>query len=213
MKSPVNSVSWQHLKHRAVTMCQARRWPSRIAYFGPMFSECSITAEAIARRRDRQGVRLAAMAFLASVVLSRRNVQTGCCPVAGPQPARGAGERLVGRARVTDGDTLRVGGVAVRLKGLAAPEVAHVGDPGEPGGVEAKAFMVELVEGETVVCDLTQERTPAGGWAGAISTARTSPRRWSGLGWRGTARGSRAASTRPSRRQQHAGCRFRPIVG
>ena len=34
-----------------------------------------------------------------------------------------AGERLVGRARVTDGDTLRVGGVAVRLKGLAAPEV------------------------------------------------------------------------------------------
>ena len=34
-----------------------------------------------------------------------------------------AGERLVGRARVTDGDTLSVGGVAVRLKGLAAPEV------------------------------------------------------------------------------------------
>ena len=70
-----------------------------------------------------------------------------------------AGERLVGRARVTDGDTLRVGGVAVRLKGLAAPEAAHFGEPGEPGGIEAKAFMVELVEGETVVCDLTQERT------------------------------------------------------
>ena len=70
-----------------------------------------------------------------------------------------AGERLVGRARVTDGDTLRVGGVAVRLKGLAAPEVAHGGDPGESGGVEAKAYMVELVEGETVVCDLIQERT------------------------------------------------------
>ena len=70
-----------------------------------------------------------------------------------------AGERLVGRARVTDGDTLKVGGVAVRLKGLAAPEVAHGGDPGEPGGIEAKAFMVELVEGETLVCDLTQERT------------------------------------------------------
>ena len=70
-----------------------------------------------------------------------------------------AGERLVGRARVTDGDTLRVGGVAVRLKGLAAPEVAHFGDPAEPGGFEAKAFMVELVEGETVVCDLTQART------------------------------------------------------
>jgi endonuclease YncB( thermonuclease family) len=70
-----------------------------------------------------------------------------------------AGERLVGRAHVTDGDTLRVGGVAVRLKGLAAPEVAHFGDPAEPGGEAAKAFMVELVEGQTVVCDLTNERT------------------------------------------------------
>jgi endonuclease YncB( thermonuclease family) len=67
-----------------------------------------------------------------------------------------AGERLTGRARVTDGDTISVGGVAVRLKGLAAPEVAHFG---EPGGAAAKAFMVELVEGQTVVCDLTQERT------------------------------------------------------
>ena len=52
-----------------------------------------------------------------------------------------------------------MGGVAVRLKGVAAPEVAHFGDPGEPGGEAAKAFMVELVEGQTVVCDLTQERT------------------------------------------------------
>jgi micrococcal nuclease len=32
-------------------------------------------------------------------------------------------------------------------------------DAGEPGGEAAKAFMVELIEGETVVCDLTQERT------------------------------------------------------
>jgi endonuclease YncB( thermonuclease family) len=70
-----------------------------------------------------------------------------------------AGERLTGRAHVTDGDTISVGGVAVRLKGVAAPEVAHFGDPGEPGGIEAKAFMVELVEGRVVVCDLTAERT------------------------------------------------------
>jgi endonuclease YncB( thermonuclease family) len=39
-----------------------------------------------------------------------------------------SGERLGGRACVTDGDTLRVGGVAVRPKGLAAPEMAHGGD-------------------------------------------------------------------------------------
>lgn len=70
-----------------------------------------------------------------------------------------AGEQLISRARVTDGDTLRVAGVAVRLKGVATPEVAHHGDPGESGGIEARAFMAELVEGKTVVCDLTQEQT------------------------------------------------------
>ena len=70
-----------------------------------------------------------------------------------------AGERLVGRAHVLDGDTIVVDGIPVRLKGVAAPEVAHFGDPGEPGGEEAKAFMVRLIEGQAVVCDLTQERT------------------------------------------------------
>jgi hypothetical protein len=66
---------------------------------------------------------------------------------------------LAGRARVVDGDTVLVGGVHVRLKGVAAPEVPHPGHAGEPGGEAAKAFMVELVEGQAVVCDLTQERT------------------------------------------------------
>ena len=71
----------------------------------------------------------------------------------------GAAERLAGRARVLDGDTIVVSGIHVRLKGVAAPEVAHFGKPSEPGGEAAKAFMVELIEDETVVCDLTQERT------------------------------------------------------
>ena len=70
-----------------------------------------------------------------------------------------AGERLSGRVRVVDGDTIVVGGITVRLKGVTAPEVAHFGNPGEPGGEEAKAFMVELVEQEIMVCDLTGERT------------------------------------------------------
>ena len=70
-----------------------------------------------------------------------------------------AGERLVGRTHVLDGDTIVVAGIHLRLKGVAAPEVVHPGDAGEPGGEEAKAFMVDLVEGQTVVCDLTQERT------------------------------------------------------
>ena len=70
-----------------------------------------------------------------------------------------ASDRLAGRAHVLDGDTIAVSGIQVRLKGGAAPEVAHFGEPGEAGGEEAKKFMVELVEGQTVVCDLTQERT------------------------------------------------------
>ena len=61
--------------------------------------------------------------------------------------------------KVIDGDTVSVAGIHVRLKGVAAPEVAHAGEAGEPGGEAAKAFMVELIEGETVVCDLTGERT------------------------------------------------------
>src|SRR5688572_30286513 len=53
-----------------------------------------------------------------------------------------AAEHLVGRARVIDGDTIVVGGVHVRLQGVAAPEVAHPGQPqDEPGGPEAWAFM------------------------------------------------------------------------
>jgi endonuclease YncB( thermonuclease family) len=45
-----------------------------------------------------------------------------------------AAEQLHGRAHVLDGDTIVVGGIHVRLKGVAAPEVSHAGDPGEPGG-------------------------------------------------------------------------------
>jgi len=71
-----------------------------------------------------------------------------------------AAERLVGRTRVIDGDPIVVGGVHVRLQGVAAPEVAHPGQPDdEPGGPEARALMQELVEGRTVVCELTGERT------------------------------------------------------
>ncbi len=52
-----------------------------------------------------------------------------------------------------------VSGIHVRLKGVAAPEVAHFGELGEPGGEAAKEFLVDLVEEQMVVCDLTQERT------------------------------------------------------
>jgi endonuclease YncB( thermonuclease family) len=74
-----------------------------------------------------------------------------------------AGERLVGRAYVRggDGDTITVAGVLIRLQGIAAPEVEHrnLGIKEEPGGAEAAAFMRQLVDGKTLVCDLTDERT------------------------------------------------------
>lgn len=54
---------------------------------------------------------------------------------------------------VRDGDTIEVGGVPVRLNGVAAPELD------EPVGQEAKQFMIRLVAGKAVRCDLNGERT------------------------------------------------------
>jgi endonuclease YncB( thermonuclease family) len=125
-----------------------------------------------------------------------------------------AAERLAGTARVVDGHTLDVAGVRVRLKGVAAPEVAHAGDPGERGGEAAKAFMVELAEGRTVVCELTGERSRGrrvgycsrdgrdlGAEVIAAGLARDCPR-FSGAGTR--RRGSR---------RRRAACRSRPTAG
>ena len=58
-----------------------------------------------------------------------------------------------------DADTVVVAGIHVRLKGVAAPEVAHAGKADEPAGDAARAFKTALIEGQTVVCDLTRERT------------------------------------------------------
>ena len=70
-------------------------------------------------------------------------------------------ERLSGRAHVLDGDTITVGGVTVRLQGVAAPELDHPGlkIEQETGGPEAATFMRRLVEGRVVTCELTSERT------------------------------------------------------
>lgn len=67
----------------------------------------------------------------------------------GAAPAR----TLVGRAHVLDGDTISVDGVHVRLQGLAAPELK------EAGGQNARRFMTDLIEGRTVTCQLTGERS------------------------------------------------------
>jgi micrococcal nuclease len=54
---------------------------------------------------------------------------------------------------VRDGDPIEVGGLPIRLNGLAAPE----GD--EPGGAEATKAMRQLVLGRELRCELNGERT------------------------------------------------------
>lgn len=70
--------------------------------------------------------------------------------------ARAAGLAATLEGRVThvrDGDTIEVGGVAVRLQGLHAPELD------EAGGPAAAALMKQQVHGKVVRCDLTGERS------------------------------------------------------
>jgi micrococcal nuclease len=60
---------------------------------------------------------------------------------------------------VLDDDTIVADGIHDRLKGMAKPQVAHHQDPGKPVGEAAKAFMVDLIEGQVVVRDLAQDST------------------------------------------------------
>jgi micrococcal nuclease len=52
-----------------------------------------------------------------------------------------------------DGYTIELDGLPIRLNGLAAPEA------GEPGASAATRAMVQLVQGQTLRCDLDGERT------------------------------------------------------
>src|SRR4051794_19417347 len=86
----------------------------------------------------RQECTLAKVVFLARVVLGRGMSRLIAGLVLVLALPASAGERLAGRAKVIDGDTIVVDGIHVRLKGVAAPEVAHFGRGGEPGGEEAR---------------------------------------------------------------------------
>lgn len=56
-------------------------------------------------------------------------------------------------SHVRDGDTIVVDGTPIRLNGLHAPEMR------DPGGPEARDFMVRLAAGRMVTCALTGART------------------------------------------------------
>lgn len=58
-------------------------------------------------------------------------------------------ETVTGPAqRVSDGDTLTVQGISIRLNGVDAPEMD------EPYGRKSRAAMIDIVDGRTLVCEL-----------------------------------------------------------
>ena len=55
--------------------------------------------------------------------------------------------------KVRDGDTIEVGKIPIRLNGVSAPELD------EPLGPQSKAFMIDLVMGKRVRCELNGAKT------------------------------------------------------
>ena len=56
-------------------------------------------------------------------------------------------------SHVRDGDTIEVGKIPIRLNGVSAPELD------EPLGQKSKQFMVDLVNGQRVRCELNGTKT------------------------------------------------------
>jgi endonuclease YncB( thermonuclease family) len=62
---------------------------------------------------------------------------------------------LEGRARVTDGDTIRIGDARIRLKGIDAPEMEQIctrAGRTYPCGETARRALIDIVGGENVQC-------------------------------------------------------------
>lgn len=71
-------------------------------------------------------------------------------------PTPSVAQDVSGPARVSDGDTLNLTGVVVRLYGIDAPELKQTcmsGDGGWACGREAADKLAALVEGQTVRCE------------------------------------------------------------
>ncbi|HKJ71836.1 MAG TPA: thermonuclease family protein [Gammaproteobacteria bacterium] len=77
---------------------------------------------------------------------------------AGPRSASGGGFRAI--EWIPDGDTIHLAdGTKVRVIGINAPEVAHRGEPAEPGGPEAQRFLRALLDGKEVRLEVGPEAT------------------------------------------------------
>ena len=71
-------------------------------------------------------------------------------------PAANADEPTILTGTVThvrDGDTIEVGKIPIRLNGVSAPELD------EPLGNASKQFILDLVDGRSVRCELTGAKT------------------------------------------------------
>jgi micrococcal nuclease len=56
-------------------------------------------------------------------------------------------------SHVRDGDTIEVENIPIRLNGVSAPEL------NKPLGPQSKSFMVDLVLGKSIRCELNEDRT------------------------------------------------------
>lgn len=98
----------------------------------------------------RSSVRKWADIFLALAVLGVLAIVTARVPPASPPEAL-----LQGPARVTDGDSLVVNGVRIRLYGIDAPELAQTclyAGAGYPCGRQAEVALRRLVAGHEIIC-------------------------------------------------------------
>jgi micrococcal nuclease len=94
------------------------------------------------------------------VTLLAAAVLLAACDETAPQPTAANGDCRV--ERVTDGDTIRVSCLdeSIRFLLVAAPEVAHDGEPAECYGDEARDYLSErLPEGTIVTLEAGVENT------------------------------------------------------
>lgn len=74
-------------------------------------------------RRPRRGAFFSPKRYRAADLLLAVSLLAGCAAIVAMLPEQEKGETLVGRLRVIDGDSVRLGDTEIRLAGLDAPEL------------------------------------------------------------------------------------------
>jgi micrococcal nuclease len=92
------------------------------------------------------------LAFLGIILMVLSRIVAAVSPSPEPQP-RQQSNSVEGVARVIDGDTVAVGTIHVRLKGVDAAEMDT------ETGRAARVAMLKIVGSAQLICDLTGERS------------------------------------------------------